>query len=117
MTTSDCQDRLKAKKALIVKERIKRHQRKTLTVSTPFELRTQKRMRMEIEGEQIEKQEQYEPLWAQIQKNFQLRESKEGEEKQRETVRELTKPKSPVFHTEKRMKLKDDFTVASADKA
>lgn len=29
----------------------------------------------------------------------------------------LTKPKSPVFHTDKRMKLKDEFLIASADKA
>ena len=103
MTTLDCLERLKAKKALIVRERIKRHQRKTLTVSTPFELRTQKRMRVEIEGEQTEKQEQYEPLWAQIQKSFRLRESEGEGDKQREVVRGLTKPKSPVFHTEKRM--------------
>ncbi len=49
MATTDCKERLQLKKIQIAKEKTKRHQRKTLTVSNPFELRTQKRVRLDIE--------------------------------------------------------------------
>jgi hypothetical protein len=52
-----------------------RKKKKTLTIFTPFELRTAKRIR--IETEQMDQTETsiYEPLWLQIQKSFKLRES------------------------------------------
>ncbi len=116
MATTDCKERLQLKKILIAKEKTKRHQRKTLTVSNPFELRTQKRVRLDIE-EMHQVKDEYEPLWAQIQKSFKLRDSGEADAKCQKDARVLTKPKSPVFHTDKRMKLKDDISIASADKA
>ena len=57
--------------ALVLSQKKKNKKRKrTLTVQTPFELKTSKRVRLDLE----EKPSQtYEPLWAQIQKNFKLR--------------------------------------------
>ena len=48
--------------------------RKTLTVATPFKLRTDQRIRQDNQMDQErEQKEEYEPLWAQIKKNFKLR--------------------------------------------
>jgi hypothetical protein len=66
-----------AKKKREAKLRDIRKNKRTLTVFTPFELRTAKRMR--LENELIEKEtgqaQPYEPLWLQVQKSFQLRDS------------------------------------------
>jgi len=41
----------------------KRTYKKTLTVATPFELKTQKRVRLDISNEGEEERKPYEPLW------------------------------------------------------
>ncbi len=73
-------------------------------------------MRLEIDDAKTETQEQYEPLWAQIQKNFKLRDGDVKQDLHFGANRELTKPKSPTLQTLERMKLKGDIQIASADK-
>ena len=62
------------KKSLVVGRRV--HRRKSLTEAKPFDLRTQKRVRVEAEV-QLEEKQEYEPLWAQIQKSFRLRDTEQ----------------------------------------
>lgn len=52
-----------------------RKKKKTLTIFTPFELRTAKRIRIETEQMGQTETSTYEPLWLQIQKSFKLRET------------------------------------------
>lgn len=40
--------------------------RRALTISTPFELQTMKRVKLDVEDSQNANKEEYEPLWAQI---------------------------------------------------
>ena len=85
-------------------------------MQTPFELKTSKRVRIDLEEKN---QETYEPLWAQIKKSFKLRDEDETMKScpNTATKKHLTRPRSPNLQTIQRMKLKDDLSIASADKA
>ena len=92
-----------------------RKKKKTLTIFTPFELRTSKRIRVEAEQMSTKAECSYEPLWLQIQKSFKLRDTTNNHSDQYQLERSLTRPKSPTLHTNQRSKLKDDTTVNPED--
>ena len=47
-----------------------RKRKRPLTVFTPFELKTAKRMRLENNADADVEKHDYEPLWLQVQKSF-----------------------------------------------
>lgn len=80
-----------------------------LTVAETFELNTSKRARVEVTEEKDEEKTEYEPLPAQLSKNFdeKLRDYKQ-EDYSYTGPTQLTIPVAPKSKLELRMQLKDD---------
>lgn len=77
----------------------RRQNKKTLTVFTPFEFKTQKRVRLDQDMLPEETAQPYEPLSVQLAKSFKLRDDTNTDHLSKTQSRILTRPKSPTFAT------------------
>ncbi len=100
----------KAKKVASSKCGIKR---KSLTIATPFEFQTDKRIKRDEDAEG-EYHEPYEPLWAIVKKSFTLREDVEMSNTPK-LPRQLTQPKSPAFELKKRFTFKENLDTQNIE--
>lgn len=91
-------------------------EKQKITRQKPFDFQTDKRIRLQFDdenGQQAPKEDKYEPLWQQLERNFQLR----SEEKPKDSgrPRKLTRPISPNLQIVQRLKFRDGMALSDGD--